>query len=354
MRLHTIAILMIGVGIWPGAAQAAVPMLSCADCTPREEEDRAMTVDGSGFLFVHNPEQARVRKFELYFDTKGKQETPDPGRSTGADGVEIASYAIVPDPEDADRFLVKERADATYKGWRRVLVEYPVEPEVRRVAEALAATERVYPRVNYTQDHGERVSVRMEDLGVSQESLAAFDPREIAWSSSQNAVVREFTARLSQMLGTRDGADRLNPVLGQLFYDVWDAAKEAEIHAGTKVENGLTIHRASAVVRLHICDAKERCVYVNADRDVKPVKVEVTAAVDRYDVVLPSGDAGFNVSWGSWKGADAGAREYADWLHKTKNIPVEVVVRADEENRHHLVCATTQGRLPLRCKMYTP
>lgn len=313
-----------------------------------------MAASGSGFLFVHNPEHSRVRKFELYFDTKREREMPGAGRSNGADGVEVASYVIAPDPEDASRFLVGERADAAYKGWRRVMVEHPVEPEVKRIADALEATERAYPRVNYTQDHGERVSVRMEDLGVSRTSLATFDPREIAWSSKQNAVVHEFTARVSQMLGTREGADRLSPVLGQLFYDIWDTAKKVQIHAGSKVETGLIVHRASAAVRLHICDVKERCVYANVDRDTQPVKVDFAAAVDRYDVTLPSGDAGFNVFWGSWKGADAGAREYADWLRKTKNVPVEVVPRADEEHRHHLVCATTQGKLPLRCKMYTP
>lgn len=356
MKSETKGILlpMLGAGVWSAAAHASIPMISCSDCTPVQEEEKTMLANGSGFVFVHNPDKSRVRKFELYFDVNGEGEKSGTQRLGGPDGVEVAAYAIAPDPEDADRVTIGDRVGADYAGWRRVLVEYPVDSDVARIAGVLEATEKELKGVNYSGEFGARVEIRMDALGVSEATFMPFDPREIAWATKHEAAEREFTERLAAMVATREGANRLNPLLGKVFYDIRDAAKAARIDIGPAVETGLTIQGLSTLTLLQVCDDQQRCVRARVDRETLPAKVEFKFAIDRYDVSFGRGDAPFTLVWGSWNGGGEGAREYADWLRKTKNVPVEVLAHADDDPRYQLTCMTKNGKPPLRCLFHTP
>ena len=335
-----------------GAAQAAeIGAFACDGCSPLQEEQKALSRQSRGYLFVYNVAGNRIRKFEIVVFAVDGARISDPAAEKFRAVVGARRIDAIDDVIEAP-VAGNETARV---GVTRELWEYAVDPQVRQVFETIVSVEARLPGVLAGQ---RSMEVPIRNIGLTPGSLGprAHDPREIAWfsGSPQGARYNEFMDRLADQLDDAASTERISRELADVLHGIQGQSSGLSVSVGlTSASVGISWERIKPTVELKLCDDEGNCVTVVVKKEGRYVQVTYKDTRDRQGVSLPSEPSSRVALEWRQNGREA-ANAYAQWLRSQNRGRIEYVGGSQSgcQLGYILSCVRIEGTTMLACQLH--
>ena len=353
MKSGTLLCLLFGAGLWSGASEAAtMRVLACNNCSPLQEEQKALAGQHRGFLFVANVTNKRIRKFEIAVWVDGLSSGTTDGGSGKIDDAKARLKAnatkIGETTDRAEGTTQAPDANATRELW-----EHAVDDNVRRIFDTIVSVEARVPGVVSGQ---RAIEAPIRGIGLTAGSIGPrpHDPREIAWysGSPRGAAYNDFMDRLRGQIADRSATERISPELADLVHGIQGQMRGASISVGTdSAAFDISWERVAPTVELKLCDDDGNCVTIIVKKEGNYVQTTYEGATDRYNVSLPTEQqTPMRLTWRQGDGVNA----YANWLRSQRHGTIDYVggSQAGCGFGYVLACVRIEGSTMLACQVH--
>jgi hypothetical protein len=266
------------------AAQAAVPMWECANCSAAQMQTLAKNQFPVGHGFVYDLAHNVIREYDVYLDStcapqpapsNATGRTDEPPIKSGEPGIDCGSFKA------ADEVFV-------------------VAPDVQDIFNSLHSAWLVNPML---ANSGRTVRIGMP---TNPRTHQPFDPAKIGWDYDAGTW-EDLRGYLDLQLGSRPDANQLSPGLGDYIYGVSIAIHGADIGTGSLVQ--ISLDRTTGLVEIDLCNANGDCAKVQVHvNDGAITNITFIGSFNVDNGMYPSASGllpGFGTHWNFDLGSDA-------------------------------------------------